>query len=160
MWTDERLEQAKAWVVEGLSSREIAERLGEGVSRNAVIGKLRRAGFQCGAGKYCGRPRRGDAPKKVKAAKPPKPKSKHFRFGYGARAQSPVPLKATPVREPAPPPEVKMLGIMQLGPTTCKFPIGDPRNPDFGYCGHKRQGTSSYCEYHHRLAYHPVRRAA
>lgn len=159
MWTDERLEQAKAWVADGLTSREIADRLGEGVSRNAVIGKLRRAGVQCGGGRRCGPAPKERPPKKVKA-KPPKPKSKHFRFGFGARAQSPVPLKATPVKEPAPPPEVMMLGILQLGPTTCKFPIGDPRNVDFGYCGHKRQGTSPYCEYHHRLAYQPVRRVA
>ena len=154
MWTDERVEQAKAWVSEGMTAREIAERFG--TTRNAVIGKLRRAGHRGGG---------GIAPKekserRPKVAKPPRPKNRHYKLGFGSRFQSPVPLKAKPVIEPPVPPEAMMLGIMDLGPTACKFPIGDPRHADFGYCGHKRIGVSPYCPYHHALAYRSERERA
>lgn len=154
MWTDERLEQAKAWVGEGMTARQIADRFG--MTRNAVIGKLRRAGHRGGG---------GTAPKerterRPKLAKPPRPKNRHYKLGFGSRFQSPVPLKAKPVVGPPAPPEARMIGILELGPTVCKFPIGDPRHAGFGYCGHKRFGVSSYCEYHHRLAYVPERARA
>lgn len=47
-WTEERIEQLEQLWDEGLSTSEIAAKL-DGVSRNAVIGKLHRIGL-CGRG--------------------------------------------------------------------------------------------------------------
>ena len=41
-WTDERVELLKKLWTEGLSASQIAGRLGNGVTRNAVIGKVHR----------------------------------------------------------------------------------------------------------------------
>ena len=41
-WTDERVELLKRLWTEGLSASQIAGRLGSGVTRNAVIGKVHR----------------------------------------------------------------------------------------------------------------------
>ena len=41
-WTDERVELLKKLWMEGLSASQIAAELGEGVTRNAVIGKVHR----------------------------------------------------------------------------------------------------------------------
>ena len=41
-WTDERVELLKKLWMEGLSASQIAGILGEGVTRNAVIGKVHR----------------------------------------------------------------------------------------------------------------------
>ena len=41
-WTDERVELLKKLWTEGLSASQIAGRLGSGVTRNAVIGKVHR----------------------------------------------------------------------------------------------------------------------
>src|SRR5690606_29162364 len=41
-WTDERVETLKKLWMEGLSSSQIPGELGEGVTRNAVIGKVHR----------------------------------------------------------------------------------------------------------------------
>ena len=41
-WTDDRVEQLKKLWAEGLSASQIAGRLGQGVTRNAVIGKVLR----------------------------------------------------------------------------------------------------------------------
>lgn len=45
-WTDERIERLKALWDEGLSASQIAKELGEGVTRNAVIGKAHRLGLK------------------------------------------------------------------------------------------------------------------
>jgi len=45
-WTDERIESLRKYWDEGLSASQIAEKLGEGVTRNAVIGKAHRLGLQ------------------------------------------------------------------------------------------------------------------
>lgn len=44
-WTDARVEQLRELWVAGFSAREIAERLGDGATRNAVIGKANRLGL-------------------------------------------------------------------------------------------------------------------
>ena len=41
-WTDERIEVLKTLWAQGVSASEIAETLGEGVTRNSVIGKAHR----------------------------------------------------------------------------------------------------------------------
>lgn len=46
--------------------------------------------------------------------------------------------------------------ILNLTDQTCKWPIGDPQDTDFHFCGHKPREASPYCEYHSRLAYQPV----
>jgi len=44
-WTEERVELLKKYWNEGLSASQIAGRLGYGVTRNAVIGKVHRLGL-------------------------------------------------------------------------------------------------------------------
>ena len=38
----------------------------------------------------------------------------------------------------------------------CRWPIGDPGEPEFHFCGRKSCGTLPYCEHHARMAYQPV----
>jgi GcrA cell cycle regulator len=45
-WTDERIEALRTHWDAGLSASQIAEKLGEGVTRNAVIGKAHRLGLK------------------------------------------------------------------------------------------------------------------
>ena len=44
-WTDERVEKLRELWDKGLSASQIAKELGEGVTRNAVIGKAHRMGL-------------------------------------------------------------------------------------------------------------------
>ncbi|MCK5576205.1 MAG: GcrA cell cycle regulator, partial [Sphingomonadales bacterium] len=44
-WTDDRIAQLKKCWDKGLSASQIATELGEGVTRNAVIGKVHRLGL-------------------------------------------------------------------------------------------------------------------
>lgn len=58
-------------------------------------------------------------------------------------------------RPPAPPPEARMIGLLELAPHDCRFPIGDPREAGFGFCAAPASVGRSYCEHHHALAYQP-----
>ncbi|HEY4547772.1 MAG TPA: GcrA family cell cycle regulator [Pedomonas sp.] len=68
-WTDERIELLKQLWEKGSSASQIAEELGEGVTRNAVIGKAHRLGLKARPS-----PVKAGAPKKAAAAAPKKPK--------------------------------------------------------------------------------------
>lgn len=36
---------------------------------------------------------------------------------------------------------------------SCRWPIGDPSSPDFGYCGATKEIGQSYCDEHRKVAY-------
>lgn len=46
--------------------------------------------------------------------------------------------------------------ILTLTERTCKWPIGDPNDEDFYFCGRSCDAASPYCEYHRTIAYQPV----
>ena len=105
-WTDERISLLKRLCGEGKSAREIATALGEGVTRNAVIGKINRmklAERKAGSGKS--KPASSGASKPKKA--PPKPKasaSPRKSTGGGMAPPSPPSSPSPPSPPPTPPP--------------------------------------------------------
>ena len=72
-WTDERIAKLSKLWDEGFSASQIAERLGEGVTRNAVIGKAHRLGLKSRPSPVKSAKGKGGRPaKKAKPAKPAK----------------------------------------------------------------------------------------
>ena len=45
--------------------------------------------------------------------------------------------------------------MLTLNESMCKFPIGDPGDADFAFCGRGSWGGHPYCQDHARLAYQP-----
>lgn len=160
-WSDERVEILKKLWVDGLSASQIAKQLG-GVTRNAVIGKVHRLGL---AGR----------------ATPSRPIKRVVRVRPSVVA-APIATEITEVKEKietkeaqTPPPITKSsthetlvrvnnqarrqnggnIGVLDLLPTMCKWPIGDPTDPDFGFCGSKIHGSWPYCKEHGEIAYQP-----
>lgn len=43
--------------------------------------------------------------------------------------------------------------LMLLPDGACRWPLGDPAEPDFSYCGAPRAGRASYCRHHLRQAF-------
>lgn len=151
VWTDERVTLLKRLWTEGLSASQIAGRLGNGVTRNAVIGKISRLNLAQRA--------RPSTPRKS-----PIERAKRVRPTVSVTPRAPQ-VKAQPIEpqpRPVPQPEPLKLSedgrvtILHLSDKTCKWPIGDPGAEDFCFCGHKPREGSPYCEYHARLAYQPV----
>jgi GcrA cell cycle regulator len=53
-------------------------------------------------------------------------------------------------------PVEQRLTLLQLNEHTCKWPIGDPLNADFYFCGQHAEEAKPYCEFHSRRAYHQI----
>ena len=151
-WTDERVETLKKLWAEGLSASQIAAALG-GVTRNAVIGKVHRLGLSG----------RAKAPSSA-APRPRKPRvhshmlrvSRPSIRGNTALAHA-YDLDIEP--EPQFIDNVIPLGqrrtLLELTEETCRWPIGDPGQPDFFFCGGQTITGLPYCAYHSRVAYQP-----
>ncbi|MDE2383395.1 MAG: GcrA cell cycle regulator [Alphaproteobacteria bacterium] len=159
MWTDERVGTLKQLWAEGLSASQIAARLGMGVTRNAVIGKVHRLNLSGRATQP-----RNTAPRTQRKTREPSiPGRSPSMPTAGATALKPFAQSAP---RPMPLPEPKPLRlvdnakdgritILHLSDKTCKWPIGDPTHEDFCFCGHGPREGSPYCEYHARIAYQP-----
>ena len=144
-WTDERVELLKKLWAEGHSAAQVAKELG-GVSRNAVIGKVHRLGLPQRASPS--RP----AKRPVRAARP--------RVVAGTQINRP---RQAPTEPAAPLPKLdpllmedgKPANVLTLRENMCKFPIGDPAEPGFAFCG-RNTCASTYCADHARVVYQPA----
>jgi GcrA cell cycle regulator len=153
-WTDERVEHLKKLWSDGLSASQIAGELG-GITRNAVIGKVHRLGLSGRA-----KAPSAAAPRQRKQRTP----GHVFRAMRTATRGNTALAHALPAYEIEPEPEpvenVIPIGqrctILDLTDAKCHWPIGDPGQSDFFFCGGKSVGTMPYCGYHARVAYQPV----
>jgi GcrA cell cycle regulator len=177
-WDSAAIELACRLWREGLSASHIAARIGEGVTRCAVLGRLHRLGL-------C-RTSRPQAPEQAAEDAEAIAASRRLRAeGYSyetiakhvsrsrewvrwrvrpkvLRPKAAPSLAKLPSVEPvpdAPKPILSItsrrLSIMQLTSTTCRYPLGDPHDSDFSYCGNSCVPGLSYCDGHHRLCYRP-----
>ena len=154
-WPPERVELLKKLWAEGLTASQVAARLGDGITRNAVIGKVHRLGLS-------GRQsvQRSSAPRPRRPRQPSHP-------GRPAAGQAAAALKPETRPQPRPEPEpqpirlVEMpkserVSILMLSDKTCRWPLGDPGSDDFCFCGHTPKAGLPYCDYHASLAYQPL----
>ena len=67
----------------------------------------------------------------------------------------PSPIKkVAPVKKAKPAPKkVERIGIMELKINTCRWPIGDPTDEDFHFCGKNTVMGKPYCAEHCAMAY-------
>jgi len=50
-------------------------------------------------------------------------------------------------------PRVAPRSLIELGRTGCVWPVGDPKSPEFHFCGQPAEGRSPYCVDHRKKAY-------
>ena len=178
-WTEERVEKLKELWAQGLSASQIAKELG-GVTRNAVIGKVHRLGLSSRAGGKGGeeKPAAESTPQTAAQAPSPETAAVEQAAESGPTAELgpttegvAAPRDPTQPREPGPPtPEeqaaretlarieklAKRITLMELTERTCKWPIGDPTDEDFAFCGLPSVPGKPYCEHHVAVAYQPM----
>lgn len=150
-WTDEAVATLKKLWAEGASAAKIAASYdGPLPTRSAVIGKVHRLGLSGRAttSRYQ-QPRARTVPR---AAKPRRPKP------------APTPLQAIVAALPVdhvesveeiviPVAERKTLDMLADG--DCRWPIGDPQDPEFHFCAKPKAAGLPYCERHAVRAYVP-----
>ena len=155
-WTNERIELLQKLRLDGWSASRIAGELAHGITRNAVIGKVYRLGL---SGRAKALP--GNVP-----ASPPHHKAswrlahRHANSpqvaGNTALALHPFVIEAAapqtvrdvvvPISEP--------VTIVELRESMCHWPIGDPAQSEFRFCGAKKlPGQGPYCACHAGIAY-------
>jgi GcrA cell cycle regulator len=156
-WTPERIELLKQMWAEGLSASTIAGRLGAGISRNAVIGKVHRLGLSGRA-----TPNRSTSPRPRRPRQPSHPGRARLLPTAGATALKPQICQERMV-EPEPEPirlvdipKGERVNLLMLSEKTCRWPIGEPGTEDFFFCGMSPNASTPYCEYHARVAYQPL----
>lgn len=151
-WTDDHVEKMKTLWESGASCSQIAGELGPDFTRNSVIGKMHRLNLS-------GRD------KKVHTA----PKLQRDRNRFVPRSGNVTPqrsyAKAAP-RPPHPAPhvpdvleEMRALTLMELTQSNCRWPLGDPRDEWFRFCGNDKDMDHSYCPFHKRLSVSPSNNA-
>ncbi len=160
-WTDEMVEDLKRMWKEGLTTGEIGKRLN--VSKNSIVGKVHRLGLS-------GRP--SPIKKKEDSAAPAKPQPKTVapKPVKTVKEEKIVAPKPAPVekKQPEPVKEIFTQPIIPVAPKikhngnlsltdldnhTCRWPIGDPKDDNFHFCGKKVRIGQTYCEEHVALAY-------
>lgn len=150
-WTDEQVETLKALWSEGLTSSQIAYRMGLD-SRSAVIGKLHRLGL---TDVMRGKPKPPPNPRIPRARPAPS------QYRKPAVAQFTPKQTFTPAAEPHVPvvddevavPVDQRKALVDLERDDCRWPIGHPDKDGFGFCGKTSAMGLSYCEAHARRAY-------
>ena len=160
-WTEDRVDVLKKLWAEGHSASQIAKQLG-GVTRNAVIGKVHRLGLS------------GRATPSRPVKRPPRlarPKPQIMADGT-VRTQTPartivasqaaseraVAKAAMDALPPMPLGDGEAATVLTLRDSMCKWPIGDPADPAFAFCGRKSDEGGPYCKDHAKVAFQPARK--
>lgn len=166
-WTEDRVDLLRRLWIDGLSASQIAAELG-GITRNAVIGKVHRLGL---GGRVRPQITGSVTPRRPLPIGPngttpvmpgtPRPTGRQAVVGNMALKMDPAPVRISPPQpETAPavptPAENTRMTILTLTEYSCKWPIGDPTNPDFHFCGRRSVTGLPYCGHHARIAYQPV----
>ena len=157
-WTEDRVDVLKKLWAEGHSASQIAKQLG-GVTRNAVIGKVHRLGLSGRAtpSRPVKRPPRLARPKPqvqpgtavAAPASTTSPEETRIR-----RSDQQAILSAL---QPAMVADGEAATILTLRDSMCKWPIGDPADPQFAFCGRKSD-CGPYCSEHAKVAFQPQRK--
>lgn len=160
-WTDERVELLRKLWLDGLSASQIANELSNGITRNAVIGKVHRLGLSGRAKAPAPSVQRARTTERTMRPAAPAPRaSAPLVRGNLAFALAPSVMQAPEARveeEAVVVPLSERVTIMELRESMCRWPLGDPASSEFRYCGADAPiGAGPYCRYHARVAYQPA----
>jgi GcrA cell cycle regulator len=163
LWTNRRITLLTRRWSQGASARQISGELGKGISRDSVLGKIRRLGI------FDLSPQGGGRVKRAAATEAP-PESEHRAANissviYMPRQYKPpdwvvnaIPYVDDPLVDADIPPSQRR-SFLQLNHRTCRWPVGDPSSPDFFFCGAEPFQNKPYCEAHCARADRPAKPA-
>lgn len=175
-WNDERVELLRKLWLEGLSASQIAGELANGITRNAVIGKVHRLGLsgrakapapapaaarQTAAATPLDRRRRG-APRRARHGRDGgarrddarRHRARHATDGFGRRRADAGSASDRGGRHS----DFRARHRRGIARVHVPLrPLGDPTSADFRFCGaHSPIGEGPYCAYHATIAYQPA----
>ncbi len=150
----------KAGLSASISARIIGEAFKRKLSRNAVIGRRNRLGIVGGTPTvrlmsyseqnkradflFKPAPSRSDLPKRVAALK-----------AVAEKMQAVLADEVKTKTQDKDGFEIVGVKLIDLQPHSCRWPIGDPQDPGFVFCGH-RKAKGAYCGHHADRAYQGI----
>jgi GcrA cell cycle regulator len=180
-WTDEIVKELKALWEKGYTTVEIGKKLG--VSKNAVVGKAHRLGLDARPSPIKKSEENENENKdieKKKTAKTTKTKGKEENKEIKSKTKSAKNSlnsennskkedkeandsnkNENSIEEEKNSKNKKKIGLVDLTSKTCRWPIGDPKDDDFHFCGKEIAIGEIYCAKHAAIAYTtPTQKAA
>ncbi len=131
-WTEEKVAELTRLWKEGCPTGEIGKRLG--VSKNSVVGKAHRLGLD-------------SRPSPIKKETTDKNQKKE----NPAQSEEKTTEKAESAKKDGK--KKTLLKLIDLHSNSCRWPIGDPKDADFHFCGKETLMGKSYCVEHCLEAY-------
>jgi len=160
-WSEARVTLLRQRWAEGLSASTIARELGSGVSRCAVLGKVHRLKLKQPEFKR-------QHPRKERARRrAPRPPARSKRAGPRGRSQLMAAFHALGLDAFFGEPDTRTVhqhagkafgpacGLLDLTAATCRWPVGEPGEADFAFCGAAPFKRYPYCVGHCLIAYRP-----
>ena len=143
-WNEQLLASLTRFAKLGLTAGEIAAETGR--TRSAVIGKIHRSKIPWNYqwGQLSGKRKRNRKPSPSRASP----------AVMDARLRDKIVRRGLP--PPVPIVEETVSGnvtFADLAPHHCRWPFGDPRSPEFRYCGLTQIDGKPYCAKHARVAW-------
>ncbi len=153
-WSDEMIEQLVSLWQSGLTTNEIAKELG--MSKNSIVGKVHRLNLVARPSPIKKKDdEKKEDKKNVKISEKKKlvdtlPEKKE-QPKVQAEHSEPVLKVITPKTEQKD--TEKCIKLSELNNHTCRWPIGDPKDENFCFCGKKVRAGQTYCDEHSEIAY-------
>lgn len=141
-WTDEMVEDLKKMWKKGLTTNEIAKNLG--VSKNSIVGKVHRLNLTA---------RPSPIKKKEENVVAPEVASEAAKTEKIIAKSTSVLINSDSIRKNNISTNPSCLKLTELDNHSCRWPIGDPKDDNFCFCGKKVKSGQTYCEEHSALAY-------
>lgn len=147
-WSETRVRVLTTLWNAGISASECASLLGS-VTRNAVISKVTRSGLAA-PGRMHPKPCNGltACPREQPARTP------RIRNRSPAKRDEPPPPPLPKIDDFAIPVDQRR-SLVQLTADFCHWPVGDPLEPAFFFCGAPARQGGPYCASHHARAVEP-----
>lgn len=157
-WTDKLFKELAERYARGESAsaiaRHFAEAYGITFSRSAIIGKLHRTGISKTSPRSIGR-LRNKSKRQIKAVVSAQHKKQQTSSSWWSAQRTLPKQPPTPVftadsgrTYDAERVAAGLVKLINTEPHHCLWPIGDPKEADFGFCGARRIAGHSYCRHH------------
>jgi len=138
-WTNEMIDSLKEMWKKGLTTNEIAKELG--VSKNSIIGKVHRLNLTARPSPI--KKKEKSTPKSMMNVLTQKSEAVSDEGSIGMRTSS---LQTKSYKHTC-------IKLSELDSHTCRWPIGDPKDENFCFCGKKVRAGETYCDEHAEIAY-------
>ncbi len=144
IWTDEAVEELKKMWDRGMTTGQIAKALN--VTKNSIIGKVHRLCLTARPSPI----KKSSTPKidkKAPSTEKTTKNEKNTALSVGKQfCDSKEAIEVTFNEE-------TNISLVKLDNHTCRWPLGDPRDDDFCFCGRHVRTGQTYCDEHASVAY-------